>query len=280
METKGVIKRIKKEFDENINSHVFLFETNNKIEALKDIKNIIKHVIKADEIVSNQIDDETYIELKIIRPDGKDIKKNQILELQDRIKTKPILSDYMFYIIEDAHLLNESSSNKLLKTIEEPDGNIVGFLIAENRDLLLPTIISRCELDELRYNGSLNTEELDELKDIAENLVMLIETKELIDFNLYINQSKKFKDIIKENGKVLANMIKDYYNTACLTGDISNPNVNEYINQNNTMKEKIAIAKYLNKTLNKLTMNMNTELLLEKLFIEIKEVKKNANSGN
>lgn len=280
METKGVIKRIKKEFDENINSHVFLFETNNKIEALKDIKNIIKHVIKADEIVSNQIDDETYIELKIIRPDGKDIKKNQILELQDRIKTKPILSDYMFYIIEDAHLLNESSSNKLLKTIEEPDGNIVGFLIAENRDLLLPTIISRCELDELRYNGSLNTEELDELKDIAKNLVMLIETKELIDFNLYINQSKKFKDIIKENGKVLANMIKDYYNTACLTGDISNPNVNEYINQNNTMKEKIAIAKYLNKTLNKLTMNMNTELLLEKLFIEIKEVKKNANSGN
>ena len=280
MQTKGVIKRIKKEFDENINSHVFLFETNNKIEALKDIKNIIKHVIKADEIVSNQIDDETYIELKIIRPDGKDIKKNQILELQDRIKTKPILSDYMFYIIEDAHLLNESSSNKLLKTIEEPDGNIVGFLIAENRDLLLPTIISRCELDELRYNGSLNTEELDELKDIAKNLVMLIETKELIDFNLYINQSKKFKDIIKENGKVLANMIKDYYNTACLTGDISNPNVNEYINQNNTMKEKIAIAKYLNKTLNKLTMNMNTELLLEKLFIEIKEVKKNANSGN
>ena len=280
MKTKGVIKRIKKEFDENINSHVFLFETNNKIEALKDIKNIIKHVIKADEIVSNQIDDETYIELKIIRPDGKDIKKNQILELQDRIKTKPILSDYMFYIIEDAHLLNESSSNKLLKTIEEPDGNIVGFLIAENRDLLLPTIISRCELDELRYNGSLNTEELDELKDIAKNLVMLIETKELIDFNLYINQSKKFKDIIKENGKVLANMIKDYYNTACLTGDISNPNVNEYINQNNTMKEKIAIAKYLNKTLNKLTMNMNTELLLEKLFIEIKEVKKNANSGN
>lgn len=280
METKEVIKRIKKEFDENINSHVFLFETNNKIEALKDIKNIIKYVIKADEIVSNQIDDETYIELKIIRPDGKDIKKNQILELQDRIKTKPILSDYMFYIIEDAHLLNESSSNKLLKTIEEPDGNIVGFLIAENRDLLLPTIISRCELDELRYDETINTEEVNELKDIAENLVMLIETRDLIDFNLYINQSKKFKDIIKENGKVLANMIKDYYNTACLTGDISNPNVNEYINQNNTMKEKIAIAKYLNKTLNKLTMNMNTELLLEKLFIEIKEVKKNANSGN
>lgn len=280
METKEVIKRIKKEFDENINSHVFLFETNNKIEALKDIKNIIKYVIKADEIVSNQIDDETYIELKIIRPDGKDIKKNQILELQDRIKTKPILSDYMFYIIEDAHLLNESSSNKLLKTIEEPDGNIVGFLIAENRDLLLPTIISRCELDELRYDETINTEEVDELKDIAENLVMLIETRDLIDFNLYINQSKKFKDIIKENGKVLANMIKDYYNTACLTGDISNPNVNEYINKNNTMKEKIAIAKYLNKTLNKLTMNMNTELLLEKLFIEIKEVKKNANSGN
>ena len=275
METKEVIKRIKKEFDENINSHVFLFETNNKIEALKDIKNIIKYVIKADEIVSNQIDDETYIELKIIRPDGKDIKKNQILELQDRIKTKPILSDYMFYIIEDAHLLNESSSNKLLKTIEEPDGNIVGFLIAENRDLLLPTIISRCELDELRYDETINTEEVDELKDIAENLVMLIETRDLIDFNLYINQSKKFKDIIKENGKVLANMIKDYYNTACLTGDISNPNVNEYINKNNTMKEKIAIAK-----LNKLTMNMNTELLLEKLFIEIKEVKKNANSGN
>lgn len=280
MKAQDVIKRIKQEFDENINSHVFLFETNNKKRAFEDVKAIIKHILKADEIVSRQIDEENYLELKIIRPDGKDIKKDQILELQKRLKTKPILSDYMFYIIEEAHLLNDSSANKLLKTIEEPDENIIGFLIVENRDLLLPTIISRCEIDDLMYDEEKNIEVLDEIREVAEELIILIEEKELIDFNLFINQDKKFKDEFKENGKTIANIIKDYYNTACLLSNESMNDVSKYLYEHNTYKQRVAIAKYLNKTLNKLTKNMNTELLLKKIFIEIKEVKKNASGGN
>ena len=105
------LEKIKNEFHENINSHVFLVETDNSDSCLVDIKTIIKEKILADKTVSNQIDSESYLELIIIRPEEKEIKKDQIILLQNRLKTKPILSDYLFYIITPAEALSEISSN-------------------------------------------------------------------------------------------------------------------------------------------------------------------------
>jgi len=283
MKSAEVVKKIKKQFNENKNSHIFLFDTNNSSKAINDVKTIIKLVLSANENVSSQIDNENYIELIIIRPEGKEIKKDQIMMLQERIKTKPILSNYMFYIIENAQLLNETASNKLLKTIEEPNDNIIGFLITENIDIMLPTIKSRCEIDSLTYNEEIiNSEDFTIINDVVINMIQLIEVKELIDFNVYKNYDKNIEIVLKENGISIANLIKDYYNKACGLNKLNtlDSKTIEIILKNNTYKQLVLKTKYLNQTLNKLTENMNKDLLFEKIFIELKDVKKNANSGN
>lgn len=53
---------------------------------------------------------------------------------------------YKIAIIEQAELMNDSSQNCLLKTLEEPIGASVFFLVTDNAESLLPTIRSRARL--------------------------------------------------------------------------------------------------------------------------------------
>lgn len=52
---------------------------------------------------------------------------------------------HRFCIIWLAEMMNNEASNKLLKSIEEPPDKTVFILITEREDLLLPTILSRCQ---------------------------------------------------------------------------------------------------------------------------------------
>lgn len=56
----------------------------------------------------------------------------------------PYAGPYKIYIVPDAHLLNAPAQNALLKTIEEPPSYVVVILIVDNKDVILPTILSRC----------------------------------------------------------------------------------------------------------------------------------------
>ena len=56
----------------------------------------------------------------------------------------PYAGPYKIYIVPDAHLLNAAAQNALLKTIEEPPSYVVVILIVDNKDVILPTILSRC----------------------------------------------------------------------------------------------------------------------------------------
>ena len=62
----------------------------------------------------------------------------------------PVEGRYRVFAIQDAHRANDSFSNKLLKTLEEPPDSVMICLTAVDRASLLPTIISRCEVIELR----------------------------------------------------------------------------------------------------------------------------------
>lgn len=81
-------------------------------------------------------------------------------QVNQDIGVKPYSSRYKIYIIPDAHMLNPQAQNALLKTIEEPPEYAIIFLLTDNIDKLLPTIISRCvvlnmkpirEMDMIRY---------------------------------------------------------------------------------------------------------------------------------
>lgn len=60
------------------------------------------------------------------------------------ISIRPYESRYKIYIVDDASKLTLQAQNALLKTIEEPPAYAVIILLADNPDILLPTITSRC----------------------------------------------------------------------------------------------------------------------------------------
>lgn len=66
------------------------------------------------------------------------------------VMIKPYSGPYKIYIIAEADKLTVQAQNALLKTIEEPPAYAVIFLLAENADSLLPTIRSRCVMLKLK----------------------------------------------------------------------------------------------------------------------------------
>lgn len=66
-----------------------------------------------------------------------------IRQMQDQIAVKPN-GDRYIVIIEESGLMTEEAQNCLLKTLEEPPGETVLVLLADNSEHLLPTIRSRC----------------------------------------------------------------------------------------------------------------------------------------
>ena len=265
MNSKNVVNNIINEFNENINSHVFLIETNDVEKALIDIKSIIKAVIEADDTVSEQVDNDSYLELISVISEESDIKKDDILDLQKRLNTKPILSKFKFYIICPAEKLNINSANKLLKTIEEPEDGIIGFLITTNTDLIIDTIKSRCEEQMLIYDKEEDNNET-EFTQIATEFIDALETKNLFVWHRIASKYSNLKD----DGYAIAKEIKKIYTNAYIkpTTDFE-----LLLKKKNSRKILCKKAELLNTYLSKLRENMNNVLLLDLLFIELKKVK-------
>jgi DNA polymerase-3 subunit delta' len=92
---------------------------------------------------------ETHPEVAEIRPgskSGQDITIEQIRELRRNAALRPKLGRRRFYLLPHAEALNESSSNALLKTLEEPSPFVVLVLCAPSPAHVLPTIQSRCQI--------------------------------------------------------------------------------------------------------------------------------------
>lgn len=67
-------------------------------------------------------------------------------QLNSDIMVKPYSSPRKVYIIDEADKLTVQAQNALLKTIEEPPAYAVIVMLTSNADALLPTILSRCVL--------------------------------------------------------------------------------------------------------------------------------------
>ncbi|MGN0361621.1 MAG: DNA polymerase III subunit delta' [Bilifractor sp.] len=65
-------------------------------------------------------------------------------QLVDDVQIRPYESPYKIYIVEEAGKMTPQAQNALLKTIEEPPEYAIIMLLAENPEILLPTIRSRC----------------------------------------------------------------------------------------------------------------------------------------
>lgn len=69
-----------------------------------------------------------------------DIRK----QINDTIQVRPYSSYYKIYIVDEAEKMTAQAQNALLKTIEEPPSYAVILLLTTNPDAFLPTILSRC----------------------------------------------------------------------------------------------------------------------------------------
>ena len=110
--------------------------------------NLAKNV--AFTLVKDVISENSSVDM-LSHPDVKIIESDSVIKIDD-IREKviadclqtPFIARRKFYIICDAGYMNEGASNALLKTLEEPPEFVSIILVTKNKDLLLPTILSRC----------------------------------------------------------------------------------------------------------------------------------------
>ena len=140
--------------------------------ALLFIEEILKQFSTSgnieEKIANNNHPDYLIIEptslLEVKRSKGNDLEKTtkngseiikiaQIRNIKNFLGQKSINSEKKIVLINNAHLLNEAASNCLLKTLEEPSNGIF-ILLTSKLNLILDTIISRCQIIRFRSFSS------------------------------------------------------------------------------------------------------------------------------
>lgn len=80
-------------------------------------------------------------------------KIGEIRDLKQKLELKPFQGVKKATIIYNAEGLTAEAQNASLKILEEPPEDTVIILCTSNENLLLPTIISRCEIVRLKFKA-------------------------------------------------------------------------------------------------------------------------------
>lgn len=122
----------------NMISHAYMFEGPSGVGKNTMVRELAATLLEMENLFNSP----DYIE---ITPDGNSIKIAQIRKLQSDILVKPYKS-YKIYVIDEAQKMTVEAQNALLKTLEEPPKYAIIILITNNKESLLDTIKSRCEI--------------------------------------------------------------------------------------------------------------------------------------
>ena len=69
-----------------------------------------------------------------------------IRNITDQIRIPPQIGKYKVYIIDEVHMLSNQAFNAFLKSLEEPPEHVVFILATTEKNKILPTILSRCQI--------------------------------------------------------------------------------------------------------------------------------------
>lgn len=87
----------------------------------------------------------------------------KVRQIQKKVFLKPLKSNFKAVIIKNSESLTIPAQNALLKILEEPPIDTIIILLAKNKDLLLSTVISRCQVFEIDGDEfSLSETEIDQ----------------------------------------------------------------------------------------------------------------------
>ncbi len=70
----------------------------------------------------------------------------EIKRLNEQVRIPPRTGNYKVYIIDEAHMLSTSAFNAFLKTLEEPPKHAIFILATTEKNKIIPTILSRCQI--------------------------------------------------------------------------------------------------------------------------------------
>lgn len=269
---------ISKENDKNV--HSYLIECHDNDDDFKYILNFIKMLlcedknIKFDKLdcgkcnICKMIDEVKYPDLYIVdvnTDESNIIKKEQILNLEKEFKNTSILNNKKIYIIKNADKMNLYASNTLLKFLEEPNDNIVGILLTDNKYKLLPTIVSRCQCLSLidYYDLKIDDEYIYTfIKYLFSNNDLFINYDEIIN-NLFIDYN--------EDNKLSREKLKLNITNVCMILEnylyVGNDKL-EFLNNFSINKINYVINCCYDELFN-LTYNVNMKLWLDSLFSKI-----------
>ncbi len=75
---------------------------------------------------------------------------DDVRALIEQVNYPPSSGQYKVYIIDEVHMLSQSAFNAFLKTLEEPPAHVVFILATTEKQRILPTILSRCQVFDFR----------------------------------------------------------------------------------------------------------------------------------
>ena len=204
---------------------------------------------------------------KITNSAAEIIKVSQIRNIKTFLGQKSINSEKKVVLIIDAHLLNESASNCLLKTLEEPSNGIF-ILLTSNLNLLLDTIISRCQIVRFRSFSSKQINFI--LKDYCDPSKLSINTK--LKFEDLINAANGSPDKFLKNVQIW-NELSDKI-TSSLTSPIKNTleilDVSKSISEQLEIYQQISLVNFIQIIWWRNTKNINLVKKLENLKLYLR----------
>lgn len=116
-----------------------------------------------------QVQQHTLTNVTYIEPEVQTIKKGQIIALQKEFSKTALVNGPRIYVIKNVEKMNQSAANSLLKFMEEPlSEGVFGFLLTENIDRMIRTILSRSQvihmknIDEADLEATLLKADIDE----------------------------------------------------------------------------------------------------------------------
>ena len=139
-------------------------------------------------------------------------KADDIRDLIEKVRIPPQKGKYKVYIIDEVHMLSKHAENAFLKTLEEPPPYVVFILATTEKNKILPTIISRCQIYD--FNRIKELEIVEYLNQICK--------KENIDFELpALNLIAKKSDGSMRDSLTILDRVVNYSNNKILIEETS-----------------------------------------------------------
>ena len=270
--------------DKDTMSHAYLFYGAGEdvldkpiLEFLKTLycKNSKYYCDECEECI--KINTNNNIDITHIYKDSASIKIKQIRDMQYKISLSSSEYKYNIFVIHNADTMTIESSNAFLKTLEEPVKDTIIILSSPSKEILLPTILSRCihiKVNDNKVTLSLSDEEKNY---ILESLSNILKANNLNNVNI----SKKLtKDKNKVENytlfimKFFSDVLIYKESNLDMTFNDKSSDYMEYIKQVNKLVTKDKLQKIIDKILyinEMINYNANASLAFLDLFIYIGE---------